>query len=158
MRVLLVSADPAVERGVRGALGDAAMTHVSRPEAALELLDEGERYDVVVADADTVPTGGYALSREVKAREQMGRDMPPVVILITRADDRWIARWSRPDAYVRKPVDPFDLAEVVVAVAEGRPVPALPGVKPGPAGLPEGEPTEADLQASGGLTGGAVAV
>jgi CheY-like chemotaxis protein len=155
MRLLLATADPSVARGVRGAVGEADFTHVATPQAAQRLLDDGEQFDVVVADADMVPTGGYALSREIKAREQMGRDMPAVVVLITRADDRWLARWSRADACVRKPVDLFNLATVVAALAEGRPVPELPGVEPGPGGLVEGDPAEADLQAAGGLTGGA---
>ncbi|HWB73150.1 MAG TPA: response regulator [Egibacteraceae bacterium] len=131
MDLLLVSDKPQVSRQVTSAfLGedDVDIVEVGAPQRALDLLDEGRSFDVVIAEADTTPMGGMALSREVKARAGMGRDMPPVVLLIAREQDRWLAKWSQADACVLKPVDSFDLAAVAQALAEGEPVPALPGV------------------------------
>lgn len=130
MRVLLVGTDTRVASTVRQALedGDTEVVEAFSPHRALDLVDAGEGYDVVVADADMTPEGGFALSRELKAREQMSRDIPPVVLLVTRYEDAWLSSWSRADAFVRKPVDPFDLAEVVAALVEGGEVPQLPGV------------------------------
>jgi CheY-like chemotaxis protein len=131
MRILLVADHPSAAAQVKGAVEgwrDAAVLHVSMPKRALALIDEGERFDVVVADNDTAPTGGLALCREVKARGQMGRDVPPVVLLIARTQDRWLANWAQADAHVLKPADPFDLREAIEAVAAGQPVPALPGI------------------------------
>lgn len=148
-RILLVCADPQLAAQVRAGI-DAPGTEivqVASPARALAMFDEGERYDIVVADADMTPTGGFALSREVKARALMGRDMPPVVLLIARGDDRWLASWSRADAHVRKPPDPFDLDNVVRALEARQEVPALPGIgAPGAAvagdifGIGEGVP------------------
>ncbi|QBI18222.1 response regulator transcription factor [Egibacter rhizosphaerae] len=138
MRVLLVSSGPRVTDQVTTALtgdGEVHFTEVRRPERAVLLLDaiadgrsDDEPFDVVVGDNDTQPTGGFYLSREMKARERMGRPMPPVILLMHRRQDEWLARWAEADAWVIKPVDPFDLADAVEALAEGRPIPRLPGV------------------------------
>lgn len=131
MKILLVADHSSVAAQVRTAVDGTAgadVFQVSMPYRALALLDEGERYDVVVADNDTHPTGGLALCREVKARGQMGRDMPPVLLLLARPQDKWLANWAQADAYVLKPADPFDLREALEAIVAGQPVPALPGV------------------------------
>lgn len=131
MRILLVSSHDHVTDHVATALlgaPDVELVEVSTPQRALALLDRGEFFDVIVADNDTWPTGGFALSREVKARLQMGQDMPPVLLLLARDQDRWLSNWSQADAYILKPPDPFDLAETVQALVEERPLPALPGV------------------------------
>jgi CheY-like chemotaxis protein len=130
VRVLLACSDSTVAAAVQSALGDAEneIVHVATPHRALGLVDAGERYDVVIADADMTPEGGFALSRELKARALMGREVPPVALLITRHEDTWLASWSRADAFVQKPADPFDLLEVVQALASDAPVPQLPGV------------------------------
>lgn len=167
MKALLVAENPRIAEQVKTALlgrPDADVFRVTTPQRAVALLDEAvaqgepERYAVVIGDNDTHPTGGYFLAREVKARGQMGQTMPPVILLLARADDRWLANWSQADAYVVKPVDPFNLREVVDAVVEGAPVPALPGVgsdpTPSPLDLPGGETETSGLHAGGGLTGG----
>lgn len=155
MKVLLVCQDPRVTATVHAALlgaDDMEIEQARTPQRALAWLDEGRLYDIVVADADTAPTGGFALSREIKAREHMGGDMPPVLLLLARDQDKWLANWFHADAYVRKPADPFDLAETVEAVAKGRPVPQLPGVGGGPVRLldipgPEHEPGQVAAEA-----------
>jgi DNA-binding response OmpR family regulator len=133
VHLLLVSPGPRVTGQVLTALaGDGGSTHteVRTPERALALLDEGQdAYDIVIADNDTAPTGGFFLAREMKARGRMGREMPPVVLLVAREQDDYLARWAEADAWVLKPVDPFDLAEAVDALVERRPVPQLPGIK-----------------------------
>ncbi|MGH8929452.1 MAG: response regulator [Egibacteraceae bacterium] len=139
MKILLVSSHEHVTAQVSTALlgaSDTEVIEVRTPQRALALLDEGGFYDVVVADNDTWPTGGFYLSREVKARSQMGEDMPPVLLLLAREQDRWLSNWSQADAYVLKPPDPFDLAETVQALVEERPLPRLPGVGGDPEPLP----------------------
>jgi DNA-binding response OmpR family regulator len=131
VRVLLISTNPRVSVQVRTALlGKEGLdvTEVRTPQRALALLDEGGRYDIVVADNDTAPTGGYFLAREMQARAQVGREVPPVVLLIARDADRFLAKWCGADAFAVKPLDPFDLAELVDALVEGRDIPALPRV------------------------------
>jgi CheY-like chemotaxis protein len=131
VKVMFVAANPRVVGQVDTALlgvPDVEVERVPSVKRTLELLDEGATPDLVLADADMAPSGGMHLAREIKARGQMGRAMPPVVLLIAREQDAWLSNWSQADAYVRKPADPFDLAEVIERVGRGERPPALPGV------------------------------
>lgn len=158
MRTLLVSTNPRISTEVTTALlgePDVDVLEVSTPQRALAQLDEEGGFDLVIADADTAPTGGFALAREMKARVQMGRDMPPIVLLIARDADKFLAKWSRADAYIRKPVDPFNLAEVVRAVRDGVPVPELPHVGGTHGPMPEDMAgVEITAQGGGSMIGG----
>lgn len=130
MKILLVSGGPSLTRQVTTALPvDAEVVEVRTPQRGLAVLDEGEHaFDVVLGDADTHPTGGFYLVRELRARMTDGQDVPPVVLMIARPQDEYLCRWAQADAWIVKPVDPFDLAEVLAALASGADVPALPGV------------------------------
>lgn len=131
MKVLVVNQNERLSRELTSALVGAEsveVLEVRTPQLALRLLDRGDRYDLVLADADTAPTGGFALSREVKARKRMGREVPPVILLLARDQDKFLAKWSEADAFIIKPPDPFDLHSVIAAVVAGEDVPALPGV------------------------------
>lgn len=139
MKVLVVTQDARVSLQVTTALvgdGEVRMLEVRTPQRALQQIDEVGGFDLVVADADTVPTGGFALAREIKARKRMGREVPPIVLLIARVQDTFLSKWSEADAFVLKPADPFNLHAVLLAVAAGDDVPALPGVG-APAGSPQ---------------------
>lgn len=147
VKILLVSGDDRVTMHVASALlgtPDVEFVEVRLPEHALALLDQGRYFDVLVADNDTWPTGGFALSREVKARSMMGEDMPPVLLLLARDQDRWLSDQSEADAYILKPIDPFDLAETLQALVQERPLPVLPGVGGNPVHV-----MEAAMQAGG---------
>jgi CheY-like chemotaxis protein len=130
VKILLVSSGPSLTRQVTSALPlGADVTEVRTPQRGLALLDEGEHtFDVILGDADTHPTGGFHLVREIRARQTDGRQVPPVVLMIARPQDDYLAKWAQVDAWILKPIDPFDLAEVLEALGAGRPVPALPGV------------------------------
>ena len=130
VKVLLVSGGPRVTAQVTTALlgTDFTYTEVRTPQRALKVLEEDPTYDLVLADCDTHPTGGFFLSRDLKLRAADGQDMPPVVLLIARPQDEYLSRWAEADAWLLKPVDAFDLAEVVQALVDREPVPALPGV------------------------------
>ncbi len=130
MKILLVSGGPSLTRQVTAALpADADVLEVRTPQRGLAVVDEGEHtFDVILADADTHPTGGFFMAREILARATDGHDVAPVVLMISRPQDEYLCRWAQADAWIVKPVDPFDLAEVLASVASGSPVPALPGV------------------------------
>lgn len=146
MKVLVVNQDPRLSLLMTSALvgeDEIQLLEVRTPERALQQLDDVGGFDLVLADADTAPTGGFALAREVKARAKMGRDVPPVVLLLARTQDRYLARWSEADAFLLKPADPFDLHAVITAVVAGGEIPDLPGVGstadvPDALGVPEG--------------------
>jgi CheY-like chemotaxis protein len=131
VRVLLVCDNPRVASQVSTALlGEPGVEvfRVRTPQRAVAVLDDGDTFDVVVGDNDTAPSGGFYLSREIKARGQMGQDVPPVILLLARQQDVFLSNWSQADAYVLKPIDPFNFSEALHSVVAGAPLPALPGI------------------------------
>ena len=72
-------------------------------------FDEGG-IDVAILDGEAQPTGGMGLARQFKSEID---DCPPIVVLIARRQDGWLASWSLADAVINTPIDPVESAEVV---------------------------------------------
>ena len=68
--------------------------------------------DLAILDGEAVP-GGMGISRQLK--DEVLR-CPPILLLIGRPDDAWLATWSRADGAVSHPVDPVRLPAVVAAL------------------------------------------
>ncbi|MFB7596253.1 hypothetical protein [Streptomyces sp. NPDC056160] len=82
------------------------------PAAVLAELDRGG-IDVCVLDGEAVPMGGMGMCRQIK--DEVFR-CPPVLLLIGRPQDAWLATWSRADAAVTSPVDPVEFATALAAL------------------------------------------
>lgn len=78
----------------------------------LMAVDE-HKADVLVLDGEAQPTGGMGISRQIHLELD---EVPPVVLLIRRVDDRWLATWAQADEVLMYPVDPVTAAESVAAV------------------------------------------
>jgi DNA-binding response OmpR family regulator len=72
-------------------------------------LDEGG-LDLVIVDGEAQPTGGMGLARQFKYEIE---NCPPIVVLIARPQDAWLASWSLADAVINTPIDPIEAAAVV---------------------------------------------
>jgi len=69
--------------------------------------------------------GGLAVSREIKTSVDLGEIAEPrVVVLLEREADVWLAGWSRCDAWLVKPVDPMDVADLVRQLLSPQPASA----------------------------------
>ena len=73
--------------------------------------------DLAVLDGEAAPAGGMGIAKEL--RDEFD-PCPPIVLLIGRPDDAWLAKWSQADAAVPHPVDPLQLAAAVVPMLRGR--------------------------------------
>jgi DNA-binding response OmpR family regulator len=70
-----------------------------------------DRPDLVVADEIASGAGAFAVAKDLRGATE---PFPGAVVLVlARAQDEWLARWSGADAWVTKPVDPFELADIV---------------------------------------------
>jgi DNA-binding NarL/FixJ family response regulator len=115
--VLIYSNSAAVRAQVRTAVGRRPAPDVGRIEwvecatnaDVVEQLDEG-LLDLVIVDGEAQPTGGMGLARQFKYEID---DCPPIVVLIARPQDGWLAAWSLADAVIHMPLDPIEAAEVV---------------------------------------------
>lgn len=123
LRVLLFSDDRDVRAAVIAALG--ARPHPDLPpvefvECATEPvvwqhLDEGG-IDLAILDGEAVPAGGMGIARQMKDELYEG---PPSIVLTGRPQDAWLATWSRADAVVNQPLEPFRLAEAAIELLRG---------------------------------------
>lgn len=120
IKVLLYSDDRTTRAQVRAALGrrvgadlpDLEVFDVATPAAVLRSMDEA-RYDLLVLDGEAVPHGGMGLAHQLKDEIV---DCPPVVLLVARQADAWLATWSRAEAVSSYPIDPIRLPAVVAEV------------------------------------------
>lgn len=124
--VLLYSDDRTVRDAVRVDVGRRPARDVEveswrecATAAAVIAAVEGGSFDVLILDGEATPTGGLGLCRQLKS-EIFG--CPPVLVLIGRPHDRWLATWSLADAVVSHPLDPIALADAVAELGRrGRP-------------------------------------
>jgi DNA-binding response OmpR family regulator len=122
--VLVYSDDASTREQVRLAAGRRPAADVPPVEyiecatlpAVLEHLDAGG-VDVCVLDGEAVPAGGMGVCRQIK--DEVFR-CPPVLLLIGRPQDAWLATWSRADAAVTLPVDPVELADALAGLVRSR--------------------------------------
>jgi DNA-binding NarL/FixJ family response regulator len=88
---------------------------IATGEAAIARLDAGG-IDLAILDGEAAPSGGMGLARQIKDEIDVP---PPVVLLVARRDDAWLASWSRAEAVVPHPVDAVTLAAAVTSLIEG---------------------------------------
>lgn len=121
MKALVISADPELREQLRIAVRSAERLS-GEPWQSLEAsngvagikLAWRELPDLVVADEIASGAGGFAVAKDLKGAAE---PFPGGVILIlARKQDEWLARWSGADAWVTKPIDPFELADKVLEV------------------------------------------
>ncbi|OLT30142.1 hypothetical protein BJF83_09305 [Nocardiopsis sp. CNR-923] len=128
MRVLVYSDKAETREQVRMAIGRRPAADVPRVELVecatapvvirrLEATAASERIDVAVLDGEAAPVGGMGLCRQVK--DEIFR-CPPVLLLVGRRDDGWLATWSQADQVISHPIDPVALAESLAELMRQR--------------------------------------
>ncbi len=76
--------------------------------AALRLyVDSKKQVDLFILDAEAVPEGGMGVCRQLKDEVF---NCPPVLLITARSSDNWLATWSKAEATVMHPIDPFTIA------------------------------------------------
>lgn len=120
VRVLLYSDDRTRREEVRTLVGRRASfdtpliewTDVATPEAVVAYAEENE-YHLIILDGEAGKHGGMGLSRTLKSEIF---DLPPVLLLIAREQDKWLASWSEAEAVVSNPLDPIVLQETIADI------------------------------------------
>jgi DNA-binding response OmpR family regulator len=127
LRVLVYSDDVNVRQQVILALGrrphpdlpQFEYVEVATEPVVLQNMDTGG-IDLAILDGEAVPAGGMGIAKQLK--DEIFR-CPPILVLIGRPQDAWLATWSRAEAAVPHPIDPLRLAEAVTTLLKPR-VPA----------------------------------
>ncbi len=79
-------------------------------------MDLGE-IDLAILDGEAQPTGGMGLARKYKYEIA---DCPPIMVVVARKQDAWLAHWSLADAVISQPIDPVTAAASVAALLTAR--------------------------------------
>src|SRR4029453_18955932 len=123
LTILLYATDRLTRENLRLALGHKVATdlppvrvlEVATQPALVSAMDAGG-IDLAILDGEAVP-GGMGLCRQLK--DEILR-CPPILVLIGRADDAWLATWARAAGAVSHPIDPIRLPAAVAALLRPR--------------------------------------
>ena len=124
LKVLVYSSNSLTRRSVTTALGRRPAPELPQLEyiecatepAVIKHMDAGG-IDLAILDGEAVPSGGMGIARQM--RDEIHK-CPPLMVLIGRPQEAWLATWSRADAVVSHPLDPLVLAESVAALLRQR--------------------------------------
>lgn len=97
----------------------ASLESVDDPEVAVERLG-AHRYRVVLVDMQVGSMGGMAITRMFKQAMALGEvETTPVVLLLDRTADKFLARRAGADGFVVKPFTAQEFRSVVTAATGG---------------------------------------
>ncbi len=123
VKVLLYSDDKTRREEVRNLVGRRASfdtpliewTDVATPEAVVAYAEE-TKFDLAILDGESGKHGGMGLTRTLKSEIF---EAPPVLLLIAREQDKWLASWSEAESVVSMPLDPIALQEAIADLLRG---------------------------------------
>ena len=121
LTVLVYSDNVDTRRAVRLAVGrrpasdvpDVEWLECATAPAVIAAVDAGE-CDLLILDGEASPVGGMGLCRQLKSEVST---CPPVLVLLGRPQDSWLAAWSLAENAVLHPLDPAAVADAVAALA-----------------------------------------
>lgn len=122
-RIMIYSDDHRVRESVRTAIGatlildgpEIEWLEVATPAVLMDAVREKPGFDLLILDGEAPKEGGMGVARQL--RDEIYR-CPPVIVLIARPADAWLASWSLADGVITQPIDPiklFDMAAKLVA-------------------------------------------
>ena len=122
--LLVTDADWIAEQCEAALGGDHRVHRVRRGADTLEAVELVEP-DLVLLDLQVGNMGGMAACMAVRQEEGMGRlERRPVIMLLDRDADEFLARRSAADAWLVKPINPMRLARLVVSTLAEAAAPA----------------------------------
>lgn len=112
--ILIYSDDQSVRESISSALGrklpgefrEHKVVEFATADALRLYLSEKKRANLFILDGEAVPEGGLGLAHALKDELI---ECPPIMVVIQRPQDSWLARWSGAEAVISHPIDPFTL-------------------------------------------------
>jgi DNA-binding response OmpR family regulator len=116
VNVLVVSDDPLVREEARyGFPAEVKVSFAVDARDAARMLEHEQR-SIVVVDLQTGNAGGYALAKDMADSSRLAGI--PLLILLQRPQDAWLAKEAGADAFCTKPLGGGRLAREVLALAQ----------------------------------------
>jgi DNA-binding response OmpR family regulator len=110
-RVLVVTDEPWIRNEVHAALADPGFVLVDHADpASVPETVRSEAIDLVLADLQVGNMGGMAVTRALRGDTEInGGDVTPVVLLLDRSADAFLARRAGATGWITKPFTAHDL-------------------------------------------------
>ncbi len=115
IEVLLVTEADWVQEAVNDALADSgvSVSTISDGRAVLKRV-ASDNPDLVVVDFQVGSMGGMAICKDLRLESGANRlARVPVLLLLDRAADKWMAKHSEADSWVNKPLDALSIRRAV---------------------------------------------
>ncbi len=124
LTVLVYSNDANTRASVLAAMGPRVAPELPRIEyiecatepVVIRNMDKGG-IDLAILDGEAAPAGGLGIARQLKDEIYQ---CPPILALIGRPQDAWLATWSRADGVVSHPLDPMQVADAAASLLRQR--------------------------------------
>jgi DNA-binding response OmpR family regulator len=119
--LLVVSDSPSVREAVAASIPDPAVTvRELRRGADVRGAVESSPPDLIVLDSQIGRMGGMAVCLDLHLEQGAGRLPPvPVLMLLDRRADVFLARRSEAEGWVVKPIDPMRTGRAIAALLAG---------------------------------------
>lgn len=97
-------------------LPDVEYVEVATEPMVIRTADAGG-LDLMILDGEASPAGGMGVCRQLKDELYQG---PPILVVVARPMDAWLATWSKADAVVSQPLEPLPFAVAVTDLLRPR--------------------------------------
>ena len=132
--IAVYSDDSSVRASIKTALGkqiskefgENVLKEFATADALRLFVDSKKHIDLFILDGEAVPEGGMGVARQLKDEVF---HCPPVLLITGRAQDNWLATWSRAEGTVTHPIDPFTLARKCGEILKSHSVSNLSNIK-----------------------------
>lgn len=132
LKILLFSDDAVTRAEVKTALGTRPspdlppieITEVATAPIVFEQVRAND-WDLLILDGEAAPEGGMGVCRQLKDEIY---ECPPVLLLIARPQDAWLATWSRAEGIASLPINAVELPSIAAGLLAGRAA-AVPAVR-----------------------------
>jgi DNA-binding NarL/FixJ family response regulator len=120
-KILLVADATVVLDELRSVVDDGENEiHELRTGEAVRAFTQSDPPDLVIADSQIQNMGGFAVCSDLKLEESGGRVAHvPVIVLLDRRADVFLAKRCRAEGFLVKPLDPIRLQRAVNVVLAG---------------------------------------
>jgi DNA-binding response OmpR family regulator len=112
--IFLVSDDPALEEQARYGFPQVFDVSTALDARSAWKLMSDRRPDVAIIEIRTGSAGGFGLARDMSQHRKL-RDVP-ILMLIEREQDRWLAETAGARAVLVQPIDSADLVAHALAL------------------------------------------
>jgi DNA-binding response OmpR family regulator len=123
-KILVITRDPLIKEAARFAFPpDIEIVSAQDAREAHRICKEGLEPDAVIIDIHTGSAGGFAAASDLAEDPRVTQ--APILMLLEREQDVWLARQAGARTVRVKPIEASDLVADVLSLLESNPSPAV---------------------------------